>query len=126
MSKIINVALCESRHKMPAEVGTAIFANELTPEDLVRPTKLEMMASASLSNIFAAAGCQDRYTGQIDADGEEDRALFLGDVDLHIYVTGLTVALIAALNACRAGEVGRVVLHHYDRNTAQYYEQEVL
>jgi hypothetical protein len=42
-----------------------------------------------------------------------------------IYVTGLTVALIAALNAAR--ELGvEVTLYHYDRESGDYYPQKVL
>lgn len=44
---------------------------------------------------------------------------------LEIYVTGLTVALIATLNVCRLLGID-VVLYHYDRETNSYYKQEVL
>ena len=44
---------------------------------------------------------------------------------LEIYVTGLTVALIATLNVCKILGV-QAVLHHYDRESETYYEQEVL
>ena len=44
---------------------------------------------------------------------------------LEIYVTGLTVALIATLNVCKILGV-QAVLYHYDRESETYYEQEVL
>ena len=43
---------------------------------------------------------------------------------LNLYVTGLTVALIAALNACRSLGI-RVTLYHFDRTSDTYYTQEV-
>ena len=43
---------------------------------------------------------------------------------LNLYVTGLTVALIAVLNATR--ELGiKVTLWHFDRESGKYYCQEV-
>lgn len=43
---------------------------------------------------------------------------------LNLYVTRLTVALIATINACkRLGIV--VMLYHYDRDTGRYYRQYV-
>ena len=43
---------------------------------------------------------------------------------LNLYVTGLTVALVAALNAARQLGV-RVTLHHFNRESGAYYLQEV-
>lgn len=44
---------------------------------------------------------------------------------LDLYVTGLTVALVAVLNACH--KLGIVVtLYHYDREEGNYYPQQVL
>ena len=43
---------------------------------------------------------------------------------INIYVTGLTVALIAAINAAK--EIGvTVTLYHFDRETGNYFEQSV-
>jgi hypothetical protein len=60
----------------------------------------------------------------LDVDGLEDQAYstLKGVEFLNLYVTGLTVALIAALNAARKLQI-RVVLYHYDKNTGTYYPQ---
>lgn len=43
---------------------------------------------------------------------------------INIYVTGLTVALIAAINAAK--EIGvTVTLYHFDRETGNHFEQSV-
>jgi len=47
-----------------------------------------------------------------------------GVTELTLYVTGLTVALVAVINACHKNGV-RLVLMHYDRTTGGYYPQEV-
>lgn len=41
-----------------------------------------------------------------------------------IYVAGLTVALIAALNVCRTRSI-QVMLVHYNNATGEYYSQSV-
>ncbi len=43
---------------------------------------------------------------------------------LNLYVTGLTVALVAVLNACRALCID-VTLYHFDRTSGTYYPQKV-
>ena len=63
----------------------------------------------------------------LDVQGLEQIALdrVKGINSLTLYVTGLTVALVAALNACKKAGV-KVVLMHYNRDNNCYYTQEVL
>ena len=93
---IKRMALCKGRHDMPSEVQEAIFDCEVNPLDTDGLLK-EVLQSNKLDNI---------------------------DV-LVIYVTGLTVALIAVLNACRMLGI-KVFLKHYNRDNNSYYTQEVL
>lgn len=44
---------------------------------------------------------------------------------LGVYVTGLTVALVAVINACHQYGV-ELTLYHFDRNTSTYYPQKVV
>lgn len=44
---------------------------------------------------------------------------------IYLYVTGLTVALIATLNVCKVFNIN-VTSMHYDKNTNEYFEQVVL
>ena len=62
----------------------------------------------------------------LDLSGmEREAAKQLCDVfTLNLYVTGLTVALIAVLNVCREQKI-KVTLYHYNRETGNYYPQEV-
>lgn len=45
--------------------------------------------------------------------------------ELNLYVTGLTVALIAVINACKVRGVD-LTLWHFNRDTNSYFAQEVL
>ena len=63
----------------------------------------------------------------LDVQGLEKIALdrVKGLDSLTLYVTGLTIALVATLNACKKAGV-KVVLMHYNRDNNSYYPQEVL
>lgn len=62
----------------------------------------------------------------LDIDGLEKTASEkLADVQhLTLYVTGLTVALVAVINVCRQNNV-ELTLMHFDRVSKSYYEQAV-
>ena len=62
----------------------------------------------------------------LDLSGmEREAAKQLRDVfTLNLYVTGLTVALIAVLNVCREQKI-KVTLYHFNKETGNYYPQEV-
>ena len=89
-----SMELCKGRHKTPATDG-AVFETEVNPLDVIT---LESQAKERLANLNITR--------------------------LHLYVTGLTVALIAVLNTAR--ELGiEVILWHFDRESNNYYSQEV-
>lgn len=92
----INVALCFGRHEMPECVTHAILAD-----------------------------CGIPYVTIQNEDGEDMRTFDCDNVHLTIYVTGLSVALIAAINAAHFGGIRHITLMHYDRETGEYYAQEV-
>lgn len=89
------LALCEGRHNIPDAEDGFIFGNELNPLDI---ESLESEACEKLKGL------------EIEK--------------LNLYVTGLTVALIAAINACKKLEI-EVTLYHYDRVGNAYYPQKV-
>ena len=97
-----------------------------------------MTNSGSIEHNMAL--CEGRHTIPMATDGyifpstvdpldteklERDAAASLDGVKkLNLYVTGLTVALIATLNACKGLGIS-VTLYHYDRESGEYYPQEV-
>lgn len=90
-----SMELCKGRHSTPATDG-AIFETEVNPLDV---TALESDAKAKLAS--------------------------LNIIKLNLYVTGLTVALIAVLNVARELNI-KVTLWHFDRESGEYYKQEVV
>jgi hypothetical protein len=89
------MSLCKGRHEIPEAVDGSIFGTEVDPLNV---EGLQAQAMETLS------------------------ALEIRHLDL--YVTGLTVALIAALNACRSLGI-TVTLWHFNRETGKYYSQDV-
>ena len=89
-----SMELCKGRHETQATDG-AIFETEVNPLDIIA---LESHAKERLANLNITS--------------------------LSLYVTGLTVALIAVLNATKELNI-KVTLCHFDRKTGKYYCQEV-
>ena len=89
-----SMELCKGRHSTPATDG-AIFETEVNPLDVVA---LESEAKEKLES--------------------------LNITKLHLYGTGLTVALIAVLNVTKELNI-KVTLWHFDRESGKYYSQEV-
>lgn len=62
----------------------------------------------------------------LDVEGMEKIAndRLAGVEELTLYVTGLTVALVAVINICHRKKI-ELLLMHFDRNTGNYYPQWV-
>lgn len=89
-----SMELCKGRHSTPATDG-AIFETEINPLNI---SALELEAKNKLES--------------------------LNITKLNLYVTGLTVALIAVLNVARELNI-KVILWHYNKETNDYYYQKV-
>lgn len=122
----INIALCEGRHEIPGAIDGFIFETEI--QDVTNTTRLEEQAFSGIWNA-----CYRHYrngeSGYLmsdpDWDGEDMEPLIIRKgVTINLYVTGLTVALIATINVCRR-EGLNVTLWHYNRETDSYYPQNV-
>lgn len=92
----IKIALCEGRHAMPEDVQGSIFPNTLNPTDLTAINDIAMK--------FMKAHQDDK---------------------VNVYVTGLTVALVAVINAAVKVQCANLTLYHYDRDTGSYFPQPV-
>ena len=116
----LRIGLCAARHEMP--VNTFLFDTEVNPLDV---NGLAARAEERLHTLAEEVGvtvtekvCKTLNTSNDDVY----RRCY--DARLVIYVTGLSVALVAAINAALP-LFAEVVLMHYDRESGQYYEQEV-
>lgn len=95
------IALCEGRHEIPqAEHGYLFADGEIA--DVTDVKKLETLAIEKVDRL--------RPVGK--------------KLTIDLYVTGLSVALVAAINACAALDVP-LCLWHYNRDTGDYFPQVV-
>lgn len=62
----------------------------------------------------------------LDVSGLEEQAFHKleGVNALNLYVTGLSVALVAVINVCHREDI-MLTLWHYDRDSGNYYPQSV-
>lgn len=107
--EVLKVGVCESRHEMP--VDTFIFPQVVDPLNV---DKLEKEAELKLASLLRIMTVQQLDTKSLKGTG----------ITLHIYVTGLTVATLAIINAARK-LFNNIVCYHYDYNSNTYYPQEI-
>jgi len=91
----MKIGLCKSRHEIDGVVEY-LFPNSVNPLDL---SGLEETAFIAISKMEIGKS-------------------------IDLYVTGLTVALVAALNVCRREGIA-VTLYHFNRESGEYYPQIV-
>ena len=96
----MKLGLIKGRHEIPQVEGRYIFIEDLDPTDV---KEAEGKAYSVLAGIKAV----------------------YPDKHIDLYVTGLTMALIAVLNAAKRHGMS-VTLYHFDRETGEYFPQEVL
>lgn len=96
----VRLALCESRHAMPAEVTGSVFG-----ETIADPTDTDELLHTATQRILSHV--RPGHGGHI-----------------YLYVTGLTVALGAVIRACLNHAV-HLTLMHYDRESGEYYPQYI-
>lgn len=97
MSKTIKVAVCKGRHEIPQATDGAIFEQtitEMNPDLLLEDASERLLSDFGLKN---------------------------GDI-VHLYVTGLTMATLAIVEACLLDGIG-LICYHYDRETRKYIPQ---
>lgn len=111
----LELNLFAGRHDLPA--NEAIFKTPL--KDVTNVALIEDLATTSIQLIAYSLGIEEYFSND-----EEVLFDFPRNAEVVIYVTGLTVALIAALNVLR-GYNAQVTLAHYDKGSNDYYFQEV-
>ena len=101
----LNMGLCEGRHEIPQVTDGYIFPSEVNPTDI---DELRRTAWNKLCETYKNKGLD------IDVDMPV----------LHLYVTGLTVALVEVINVWRKLDI-TLWLYHYNMETGDYYQQNV-
>lgn len=123
--KVLNMALCADRHDIPQATDGYIFRK------IENITDIYHLESLAFQSLWSQCRLKEwlKYASSIfpDLDNTEKEdwlAIPPNKIHLNLYVTGLTPALIAALNVCKDEKIG-VTLYHYDRSTNGYFTQEV-
>lgn len=116
----ITLGLVAGRHELPVE--QYIFTSIVDP---TRVDELEGEAYNVLKPLFASTevvthDCPCSYADYTDVLFKANKT------SLVIYVTGLSVALVAVLNAARALGINDVVLMHFNTASQEYFEQKVV
>ena len=101
---VLNMELCSGRHPIPQAIDGAFYPE--TVYDVTRPDVLERQATETLQK-------------------KTNNGEFQEISCLNLYVTGLTVCLVAVLNVCRKANI-KVALWHYDKYTGSYFKQETI
>lgn len=120
MANKIELNLFAGRHKMPA--NNAIFKTAL--KDVTNVKAIEHLARTSLQLIAFGLDIEEYVTISTGYGTDEIVFDFPMGYEVTIYVTGLTVALIATLNVLRSYNA-KVTLAHYNKESDSYYFQEV-
>lgn len=123
----LKMCLCEGRHEIPDAIDGAIFRSEISDV-----TNVALLEEQAFSRLWGAA-YQHHVAGEagflvapLEGDpGDEYNLMLSNKLHIDLYVTGLTVALIAVLNVCHRAGVA-VTLRHFDRATGGYYPQEAV
>ena len=118
---IMTLSVCEGRHEFPTCVTGSVFTAEDITRAITNPKMLEHMA---FRRLFDLAPAEKEWVEEEFGIGKF-KDVIVEDVHLYLYVTGLTVATIAAINAARELNF-KVTLMHYNRDTRDYFEQEVI
>lgn len=119
--KILNLALCAGRHEIPDATDGCLFKT-IPQKYITDPEFLEDLAFSSLWKVAHKNGLtRGVIIGEV---GDEYLEEIIPGIQLNLYVTGLTVALIAAVNVARQNKMD-VVLYHFNRDSGKYFPQEI-
>jgi hypothetical protein len=116
----IVLGLIKGRHDLP--VDNFIFVGPISLTDVVQ---LEREAHRSLVNIAYDLGVQEWDQIPSEYYGIDEVVYdFPRNKKVVIYVTGLTVALIAVLNVLKSYNA-EVTIMHYNAEDSSYYPQKL-
>lgn len=116
--KSISLGLINNRHNMPVDGYVLELVEDVTNVDAIHDAVYESLWNKLGKHIYVS------YSHPINSDDYTDVLTRLCDVELHLYVTGLTSAALAVAGFCAENGVP-LVAYHYDRDTGAYIPQRV-
>ena len=118
--KKIELGLIKGRHEMP--VSDYIF-EEI--KDVTNTAWIELLAIEKLLKLFPEVSKSSEDPASYVLQDYADVGYFNYRGELVLYVTGLTVALIAVINACTTLGI-RVEVMHFNSETQSYFSQKII
>lgn len=130
-NNVLKMALCEGRHDIPQATDGAIFPAVIP--DVTDVRGLEVAAEAAIARAALAhyrageAGYFPiaHYLHRLECEGCFPAIGVSPAFDLVLYVTGLSVALVAVINVCMRVGIS-LTLMHFNKENGDYYPQDVL
>ena len=117
--EVINLGLVAGSHEMPVDG----YVLESVP-DVTNMAAIQAAVYKSLSQKlwkFIQISDFGRCLNQADFN---DVPHFMCDVELHLYVTGLTSVALEVVRLCAINGVS-LVAYHFDRETGNYIPQRI-
>lgn len=121
---VLNVALCQGRHDIPQATDGCIFTEiiDVTDTKAMYDVISDFFDNNKVCNYYCYRGecydCDEYYLC-----GGSQSTFY--PIKLNLYVTGLTVALVEVIKFCNFNNID-LTLYHFNRDTNEYYAQEVL
>ena len=94
----LKMELCEGRHEIPQAIDGAIFKEEISSRLMKYEGGLEGKAYGAI--LYAAKKYGGAIYGETEDGTEGLEQDYFTDINLDLYVTGLTVALVSVINVC--------------------------
>lgn len=123
MKKII-VGTIEGRHNLP--VDNYIFEKVDEPNDI---KGLEQHAFSKLQQLVGNSNIQVvNYPSEkpVSHIGTLEDIYLEAAVELHIYITGLTQATLAVINAAKKLHIHKIYVYHYDIYEHNFIQQKII
>lgn len=115
---ILKLGLVAGRHEMPVDGYVLESVTDVTDVENIRKAVF-----ASLSEKLEGHIRVTEYGPSINGV-EEDSRHYQSDVELHLYVTGLTEVALEVVRFCGINGVP-LVAYHFNRATGEYFPQRI-
>ena len=113
-----NIGIVRGRHEIP--VNDYFFDGELSsPLDFQTIEKIVWKKVEEITKPHIEIGLA------INQASTEEVDIYMSDIHLYVYVTGLTSVVAEVISACAHKGV-RLTLMHYDRDSGNYLPQRII
>lgn len=122
--QIIAIGTIEGRHDLP--VDNYVFSKVDEPNNI---KWLEQYSFTYLQKLIGNDAIKVvNYPSEkpVSHIGTKEDIYLEADVELHIYITGLTQATLAIVNSARRLHIHKLYIHHYDIYIKEFIEQKII